>query len=205
MTAMTGQQAGVQRPTPEFTLALLQELEWKRFEQVTEVYFQQMGWDTHAAPIGPDGGVDIHLTRPGSQRTDAVVQCKAWLGSKVGVSLMRELFGVMADATVPEGFFVTTSEYSSEARAFAAGKRLTLIDGADFVRRIEELPRETQARLYATATADDYRTPTCPSCGLKMVKKTSGKGRDIGKPFWGCPAFPRCRATIWMRTDTALE
>lgn len=192
-------------PSAELTLTLLQELEWKRFEQVTEAYFQQMGWGTQAAPIGPDGGVDIHLTRPGSQWPDAVVQCKAWLGSKVGVSLMRELFGVMADKKVAEGFFVTTAEYSSDARTFAEGKPLTLINGADFVRRVRALPPDAQAQLVATATVGDYRTPTCPSCGRKMVKIDSSKGRTVFKPFWGCPSYPRCSGKLPMRAVSALE
>lgn len=208
LPALNGQPMGEQHPAllaPEFTLALLQELEWKRFEQVTEAYFQQVGWGTQAARIGPDGGVDVHLTRPGSQRPGAVVQCKAWNSYKVGVKPVRELFGVMAADTVPEGFFVTTSEYTAEARAFAEGKRLALIDGTDFVRRVQALPADRQARLYATATAGDYRTPTCPSCGRKLVKRVSGKGRGAGLSFWGCPSYPSCLGKLPMRAETALE
>ena len=192
-------------PKPELTLALLQELEWKRFEQVTEAYFQQVGWGTQAARIGPDGGVDIHLTRPGSQGPGAVVQCKAWNSYKVGVKPVRELFGVMAADTVPEGFFVTTSEYTTEARAFADGKRLVLIDGPDFVRRVQALPPDAHARLYATASTGDYRTPTFPSCGRKMVPRVSGKGRSAGLSFWGCPSYPDCFGKIPMRAESALE
>ena len=40
--------------------------------------------------------------------------------------------------------------------------------------------------------------PTCPKCGLAMVRRA--RGRD-GAPFWGCSTFPRCRGTREMAGD----
>jgi restriction system protein len=33
----------------------------------------------------------------------------------------------------------------------------------------------------------------CPKCGSNMVLRTSKKGANAGKQFWGCSAFPKCR------------
>ncbi len=33
----------------------------------------------------------------------------------------------------------------------------------------------------------------CPKCSSIMVKKTAKKGKNIGKEFWACSAFPQCR------------
>jgi len=38
-------------------------------------------------------------------------------------------------------------------------------------------------------------TPLCPACGGRMVKRTAVKGRNPGRQFWGCTAYPRCRGT----------
>ena len=38
-------------------------------------------------------------------------------------------------------------------------------------------------------------TPTCPSCGSRMVRRTARKGRNRGGQFWGCPRYPACRGT----------
>ena len=185
----------------QFTADLLKELEWKRFEQLVEGYFAKTGWETRPNRIGADGGVDVHLIKPGQPGIAAVVQCKSWQTYNVGVKPVRELFGVMAADRVPEGFFVTTGDYSGEARSFAAGKPMTLIDGRDLLKRLESLPPEIQTDLYSRITAGDYTTPTCPQCGVKMVRREAGKGRGIGNEFWGCPSYPRCRQTFQMKTN----
>jgi ssDNA-binding Zn-finger/Zn-ribbon topoisomerase 1 len=181
--------------TPE----VLHALEWKRFEQLVEGYFSKTGWQTRPNSTGADGGVDVHLLRPGQPGVAAVVQCKAWNAYRVGVKPIRELFGVMAADHIAEGFFVTSADYSSEARSFAAGKPLTLIDGADLLKRLQSLPDEHQADLYAKVTAGDYTTPTCPQCGRRMVRRVAAKGRGAGGEFWGCPTYPRCRQTLQMK------
>ncbi|SFD13565.1 Topoisomerase DNA binding C4 zinc finger [Microbulbifer thermotolerans] len=33
----------------------------------------------------------------------------------------------------------------------------------------------------------------CPKCGSPMVRRTSKRGVNAGKQFWGCSAFPKCR------------
>jgi restriction system protein len=185
----------------QFSVDLLKELEWKRFEQLVEGYFGQTGWRTRPNRTGADGGVDVHLFRPDQDKVAAVVQCKAWNAYTVGVKPVRELFGVMAADGVPEGFFVTTGEYTGEARSFATGKPMTLIDGADLMRRLGSLPAERQSDLYATVTAGDYTTPTCPNCGIKMVRRQAGKGRTPGNEFWGCPSYPRCRQIFQVKKE----
>lgn len=37
--------------------------------------------------------------------------------------------------------------------------------------------------------------PNCPSCGVTMIERAARNGRNAGKPFWGCSAFPKCRGT----------
>jgi len=34
----------------------------------------------------------------------------------------------------------------------------------------------------------------CPSCGSRMVLRTSKQGANAGDQFWGCSTFPKCRA-----------
>ncbi len=35
----------------------------------------------------------------------------------------------------------------------------------------------------------------CPKCSSEMVKKVAKKGKNIGKEFWACSEFPKCRHT----------
>ena len=106
---------------------------------------------------------------------------------------IRELLGVMTAARIAEGVFVTTSDYTDEARRFAEGNNLQLIDGEDFLKKIAATSAERQAALLQAATAGDFTIPTCPSCGIKMVERVAQK---TGERFWGCTRFPSCRRTF---------
>ncbi len=37
---------------------------------------------------------------------------------------------------------------------------------------------------------------TCPRCGNSMVLRKTKKGESIGKKFWGCSKFPKCRCIV---------
>jgi ssDNA-binding Zn-finger/Zn-ribbon topoisomerase 1 len=46
---------------------------------------------------------------------------------------------------------------------------------------------------YASATMVAYLTPSCPICGIKLVKLERKKDKS---PYWGCANYPRCRITL---------
>lgn len=182
------------QPT-EWSLAVLMRLEWKRFETVCAEYLRLIGHNATETRIGPDGGVDIIVHKEGQEKPVAIVQCKAWNTYKVGVKPVRELFGLMASERITTGMFITSGEFTSEAKDFAQGKRLKLIDGVKLLNAIQKLTEEKQAQLLTIALEGDYTTPTCPRCGIKMTLRTAQKGADENK-FWGCVNYPRCRSTL---------
>lgn len=38
--------------------------------------------------------------------------------------------------------------------------------------------------------------PPCPSCGKPTVLRTAKSGKNAGRQFWGCSAYPECKAVI---------
>lgn len=38
--------------------------------------------------------------------------------------------------------------------------------------------------------------PPCPQCGQPMALRTAHSGRHAGRQFWGCTAYPECKATV---------
>jgi len=177
-----------------WSAALLGVLEWKRFEEVCAGLFERLGFATKSAICGADGGIDIHLYRPPSDQPVNIVQCKAWT-KKVGVNVIRELRGVMTSERVAKGIFVTTSTFSDDAIAFAKANQIYLMNGDAVLKAVLKLPEEHQASLLQLATAGDYTTPTCASCGVKMVARKPKLG---GKPFWGCVNYPKCKTKLYM-------
>ena len=182
------------RPTAR-SRELIDRIEWKRFEDLCCEFYRVKGIRAETTRLGADGGVDIRLFQDDAapQRCTAVVQCKAW-NQAVGIKPIRELRGVMAHERVEKAFFMAPNGFTDEARAFAAENRITLLDGKLFLAMLERLPEVLRQQLLDFATAGDWTTPTCPSCGVKMAARDSKRGR-----FWGCVHFPKCRATLQMR------
>lgn len=177
----------------EWDVELLRSLEWKRFETVCAEYYRMTGYEPKETRIGADGGVDIWVYKPGVDKPVGLVQCKAWNTYKVGVKPVRELLGVMAANGIANGKFMTSGDFTSEALAFAADNRLELISGKRIVDAIMKLTPEKRQALLDIAIKGDYRTPTCPQCGVKMTLR---EGKERSRVFWGCPRFPRCKATL---------
>jgi four helix bundle suffix protein len=38
--------------------------------------------------------------------------------------------------------------------------------------------------------------PACPLCGSPTVLRTAKSGKNAGKQFWGCSAYPECRGVV---------
>lgn len=180
----------------EWSLALLQSIEWKRFEEVVAAYFRAKNFRCETIEYGPDGGVDGRLYFGDLPGAVGIVQCKAWGSKQVGVAPVRELLGVMAHEKVSRGYFCATGDFSKEATAFAAVNPIKLISGRDLLDAIAQMPAEARGQLLAVSTTGDYTTPTCPSCGIKLVERTIG-----GRAAWGCRHYPRCGTKIFRKND----
>lgn len=179
-------------PPTEWSGELLRKIEWKRVEELVAAYFREKTFRTETLAAGADGGIDVKLFFKDKAAPYAIVQCKAWNTQKVGVKPVRELLGVMTHEKASKGIFVTTSDFTQEAIAFAKENPINLITGDMLLKGILALQKNAQDRLLAVATEGDYTTPTCASCGIKLVRRESKNGN-----FWGCRNFPRCRTRIF--------
>lgn len=43
---------------------------------------------------------------------------------------------------------------------------------------------------------DQVEIPACPQCGTTMVLRTAKSGKNTGKQFWGCSAYPECKGVV---------
>ena len=103
----------------------------------------------------------------------------------VGVSSIREFYGVTVAENAERGIFVTTSTFTQDALDFADGKPLELIDG----RRLAVLVEGVQPAKPATEAPS---APACPKCGGEMVQRLAKRGVNAGREFWGCRRYPKC-------------
>ena len=125
-----------------------------------------------------NGGAAINLYEEGSASASILVQCRPWNAYRVGIKPVRELRRAMMSANVGEGVLVTSGKFTLEARDFADAQRISLIDGDELLGKISALVPEQALALLKLATQGDFLTPTCPSCGIKMIpRKSTAHGR----------------------------
>ena len=46
------------------------------------------------------------------------------------------------------------------------------------------------------AEKENSHSVTCPQCGKSMVLRVARKGQNMGKKFWGCTSFPKCKGVV---------
>jgi restriction system protein len=173
----------------------LTAMTWKEFERLVGAYFRRRGFEVQELGGGaPDGGVDL-IARRGTD--EYVIQCKQWKALQVGVVTARELYGVVSARRAAGGFLVTSGSFTEEARRFASGLSIELIDGALLTAEIVKQRRgEEEMQLSASRESRVSDAPmACPYCGSEMIMRTARKGSSAGRRFSGCSQFPSCRGT----------
>jgi len=146
-------------------------MSWREFESLVEEAFRLRGYSVRRlGGDGPDGGVDLVLDR-GAEKV--LVQCKQWRAFRVGVDVVRELYGVMAARGAASGIVVTAGSFTPDAMEFASGRNLQLIAGPDLRAMIREVRVATPSMAsVASRPLSASGSPTgCPRCGSPMVKR----------------------------------
>jgi restriction system protein len=186
----------------------LDGMSWQRFELLVGEAFRQQGYRVvETGGGGADGGVDLVLRKGDGT---FLVQCKQWRAYKVGVDVVRQLYGVMAARGAAGGFVVSAGRFTADARDFASGRNIELIEGE---RLHAMLQRAAAGEKAATAAGRDAKAgqedrsaqpsdtaavPGCPRCGKPMLRRVARQGANAGRAFWGCSAYPACRGTLEM-------
>ena len=180
--------------------AAVDGMTWHEFEVLIGEAFRRKGYVVvETGGGGPDGGIDLVLRKPVTNGNETyVVQCKHWKAYKVGVDVVRELYGVMAARGAAGGFVVTSGRFTNEAMAFAQGRNVRLVDGG----RLKELLDGARtggpgkAAVGRDQQADAEMTMVvCPLCSSPMVRRVAKRGPNAGERFYGCSTYPVCRGT----------
>lgn len=102
-------------------------MSWQAFEMLVGEAYRLQGYAVQeTGGGGADGGIDLVLAKDGEK---FLVQCKHWKAYRVGVSVVRELYGLMFAKGALGGFVVTSGRFTQEAKDFAAGRNIRLVDG----------------------------------------------------------------------------
>lgn len=170
---------------------LLAGISWQQFEQLVGEAFRRQGFAVKEnSTAGPDGGVDLVLHKG---KEMYLVQCKQWRAQQVGVPIVRELYGAMAAVGAAGGYVVTSGRFTAEARAFANGRNIWLVDGDELRDWIQWVGKPVLQAVKAAPAGK--AAPDCPVCDSPMMERIAKKGANAGNRFWGCSRYPQCRGT----------
>lgn len=112
--------------TPRVSLEYLKTLSPYEFEKFVGQLYQKMGFNTTLTSKSNDGGIDVIAVQNGEV---IFIQCKRFKNSYVGVTAVRELYGVVNRRHAKKGVVICTSRFTVEARKFAEGIEIELVDG----------------------------------------------------------------------------
>lgn len=125
------------------SLVTLRILPRHRFELLVGEAFGREGYVVEArGSRAPEGEVDLELWRDGRK---SIVICRHWQARQIGISLIRELNGVMRYERADEAIFLSSGNYTHDAWQFAQGKPLRLIDGEGLLNLLAGVEDVTRA------------------------------------------------------------
>ncbi|MBM5458841.1 restriction endonuclease [Pseudomonas sp. P66] len=197
----------------------LLSISWQEFELLVGEALRRRGYSVQeTGQQGPDGGFDLVARK---DNEDYLVQCKHWRANRVGVPVVRELYGAMAAEGAVGGYVVTSGTFTREAQDFASGRNLKLVDGVGLKKWIDEAQKpsarapkaepskrtekpvlkppnatgEPKNLAKASTPLGDVvaNAPNCPFCSTTMMKRVARSGANAGGHFWGCASYPKCR------------
>jgi HJR/Mrr/RecB family endonuclease len=173
----------------------LRSVDWFQFEKLVELLYQKLGYQvTRRGGANPDGGIDLLITKDG---LTSAIQCKQWRQWKVGVKAVREFLGALTDSGIQKGIFITLSGYTGDAKQLAQKHGISILNESELAKMLEDIDGRFDPQVLALL--QDKRK-FCPKCEKQMVLRTTKKGPWLGQQFWGCPAYPKCRGKIPVRT-----
>lgn len=181
------------------SIETIRQMHWRNFEELVAEAFRRQGYRVTEGGYGADGGIDLELVN-GGERT--LVQCKQWKSQKVGVSIIREMYGVLTASNAERVIIICSGEFTHQATDFAKGKPIELLSGQELLSLIQKVqaapPLKTKETTETVETLEPVKAAKkaqCPKCGNTLIERIAKRGQNAGNKFLGCSNFPKCRYT----------
>jgi restriction system protein len=127
----------------------LYALDPRQFEELVAELFQRQGYTVDLTRFSKDGGKDIYVAKKSDLGSLLyLVQCKKYARHrKIGVGVVRELYGIVEKEKATGGIVATTSFFTREAKQFTEDLRYRL-ELKDYI----DLHKWTQRLLARSGT-----------------------------------------------------
>lgn len=129
------------------------QLKPRQFEELIAEILASYKWDVQLTPPIKDGGYDIFAIskdiKPGME-SSWIIECKKYRSeNKVGVDIVRALYGVKSDLKVANALLATTSYFTKGAKDFKASRYdIELKDYLSILEWINQYRPNPNGKLY---------------------------------------------------------
>lgn len=183
----------------------IRAMSWREFETLVGEAYRRRGYSVEeTGGGGADGGIDLILCGKGHK---IIVQCKQWRSFKVGVKVVREMYGILVAERADRVIVVASGVYTQDARRFARGKPIDLLDGRDLVSliRVIKAPRRKGPSVLSmidafigrqVALQKQKRNPQPPEIPMPPLDKPNALHVEPSS----VPACPKCGSPMVLRT-----
>jgi hypothetical protein len=185
----------------EWSLPLLQCIDWKRFEGLCAEVLSWAGYEVRFTTEEPDIGIDLILRSPGSDEEDVAVRC-VQRAHPIKLSVVQQFYEASLGARMEKAMFMTTTHFTVPVyREYGEDEGFEFVDGSQMLEGMAELGGSA-ARYFLNFAieGEDWFVPTCMQCGIKMSLRRPGRKSECQEPFWGCLNFARsgCREILTL-------
>lgn len=114
----------------------IQELSWLQFKELVAEAYRRTGYILmENSTFTADPSVDLVMRKSANLY---LVQCRYWQNRKLGLREVKNLLSLMHEKQASGVFLITTGIFTYEARHYAAGRPITLLDGIDLVELLDK-------------------------------------------------------------------
>ena len=107
------------------TVEKLRAMSWDEFAPAIEAAYRREGYVVNRID---SPHAELEVVR---ELRHTLVACKRWKAGRTGIEPLRELEAAREKHEAHYGAFVATGEISEQARAFAAQKKIRIVEGAE--------------------------------------------------------------------------
>ncbi|EHL68143.1 hypothetical protein HMPREF1014_04769 [Bacillus sp. 7_6_55CFAA_CT2] len=170
----------------------IDKMDGHQFEVYLKALFRELGYSPTVTKQSNDFGADLVLK--GKNRI--VIQAKRYgMKNRVGISAVQEIYAAQAYYKANEGWVVTNSVYTRQAKELAEACNVKLIDRVELQKLINKINPEYSAEdVYQGVTPAARK---CPTCKHDLVVRNSNQ---TGNKFFGCSQYPTCTHTEPINT-----
>ena len=123
-----------------------------KFEEYCGHLYSSMGYEVDVTPKTNDGGYDLILHQ---NKEKIIVECKCYaLRHSIGRPLIQKIVGANQVAQADKIIFITTSDFSKEAREYAKTMDVELIDGEELIKLIKKYFGDSEKNI--NISKDDW-------------------------------------------------